>query len=461
MKNSSVSRRDALKTLLLGTAAGSALRGIPLPAAEAASRIDPRFVSLARARVPEENLFLHFGKTLGSMIEMKDGNLLSVSFAGRCISSDGGESWSEPEALRHVGGQKVRGGLKYLIRLKSGGLGAFFDDGDQRERYGIGAWFGRSDDEGKTWSQPLRVSEPYSNTSMYDAIVTSSGRIVVPVYKLIGKEAREKGRAFYRDTLVRVGHHSYELFFTYCWTYYSDDEGKTWHPNKGKGVWGTGGELFVTLDHAAGGHFRCNEPVMAEVSPGHLLMFFRTPLGRLYQSWSTDDGTSWSSPEPTALASSLAPAALDRIPGTDDLLVVWNQHSADEITRGLQRLRLSSAISQDGGVTWGHRKNVFAQVKGDRAYIEPPPIQAYRAMEFGPKVPPNDIIATYPLVGFWKDRVIIRYRCEELSRLNWEAYNRAFEATQAVAAGAAVDVPPLPGVSTQATLGLPTSWFYT
>ena len=82
-------------------------------------------------------------------------------------------------------------------------------------------------------------------------------------------------------------------------------------------------------------------------------------------------------------------------------------------------------------------------------------------MEFGPKVPPNDIIATYPLVGFWKDRVIIRYRCEELSRLNWEAYNRAFEATQAVAAGAAVDVPPLPGVSTQATLGLPTSWFYT
>ena len=127
MKNSSVSRRDALKTLLLGTAAGSALRGIPLPAAEAASPIDPRFVSLVRARVPEENLFLPLGKTLGSMIEMKDGNLLSVSFAGRCISSDGGESWSEPEALRHVGGQKVRGGLKYLIRLKSGGLGAFFE----------------------------------------------------------------------------------------------------------------------------------------------------------------------------------------------------------------------------------------------------------------------------------------------------------------------------------------------
>lgn len=461
MLNSHISRRDALKTLLVGTAAGSLLPSLSLPAAEPASVFDPKFESLVRARIPEESLFLHLGKTLGSMIEMKDGNLLSVSGAGRCTSPDGGETWTEPEAMRHVDGQKkVRDGLQQVLRLKSGALGALFGPYDEKKRYGLVTQFARSDDEGKTWSQALPIGEPYSNAVMHDAIVTSSGRIVVPVYKLIGKVAREKGRAFYRDTLVRVGHHSYELFFTYCWVYYSDDEGRTWHANKGKGVWGTGGELFVTLDHGAGGHYRCNEPVTAEVSPGHLLMFFRTPLGRLYQSWSRDDGTSWSLPEPTALASSLAPAALDRIPGSDDLLVIWNQHSADEIARGRQRFRLSSAISQDGGVTWKHRKNVFAQDRGDRTYVEPPPIQAHRAMEYAPKLPPDDLIGTYPWVDFWKDRAIIHYRCEELSRLNWAAYNRAYDrATQE--GGEPLDNQPLPGVSTTATVGLPISWFYT
>jgi hypothetical protein len=433
---------------------------MPLVAAPPAADIDPRFVSLVRARIPKESLFLHLGSHLGSMVEMKDGNLLSVSSSGRSTSSDGGETWTQPQALRHVGGQKVQGGPQQLLRLKSGALGGFFAPYDEKKRHGLVTQFGRSDDEGKTWSEPLSVGEPYSNTVMHDATVTSSGRIVVPVYTLIGKLAREKGRAFYRDTRVRVGHHSYELFFTYCWVCYSDDEGQTWHTNKNQGVWARGGELFVTLDHGGGGHYRCNEPVTAEVSPGHLLMFMRTPLGRLYQSWSRDDGTSWSAPEPTALASSLAPASLDRIPGTDDLLAIWNQHSADEIARGRQRFRLSSAISQDGGVTWKHRKNVFAQVQGDRTYIEPPPIRAHRAMEFAPKLPPDDLIGTYPWVDFWKDRAIVHYRCEELSRLNWAAFNRAYD-NWAKEGGGSLDAQPLPGVSTTATVGLPISWFYT
>ena len=106
---------------------------------------------------------------------------------------------------------------------------------------------------------------------------------------------------------------------------------------------------LLTLDTSAGGHYSCEEPSIAEVSPGNLLLFHRTPVGRLFQSWSSDNGTTWSLPEPTALASSRAPAALMRIPGTDDLLTIWNQASADEIERGLQRHRLTSAISKDGG----------------------------------------------------------------------------------------------------------------
>ena len=101
-------------------------------------------------------------------------------------------------------------------------------------------------------------------------------------------------------------------------------------------------------------------------------MILRTPLGRFYQSWSADDGTSWSRPEPTALASALAPAALGRIPDSDDLLIIWNQASPDEIQRGMQRHRLSSAVSKDGGATWRHTGNVFSIFlrEGDRAKTE-------------------------------------------------------------------------------------------
>lgn len=481
MSNFSISRREILKSLMLGTAAGSVLHTIPLQAAQQVANMDPNFVSLVRSCTPKESLFLHLGDGLGSMLELKDGSLLTVTMSGRSTSPDGGRTWSEPEPVRDLEGHELQGKVRHLLRLKSGGIGGFYGgQSDRNQKYGISPWFGRSDDEGKTWSKPVKVGEPYNNAVMHDAIVTSRGRIVVPVYKLLGKGIREKGKALFGDQVALVGHHGYELFFTYCWVYYSDDEGKTWHTNEGKGIWGAGGELFVTLDYSAGGHYRCNEPVVAEVSPDHLLMFLRTPLGRLYQSWSKDDGTSWSRPEPTTLASALAPAALERIPGSNDLLVIWNQSSADEIERGMQRHRLSSAISKDGGTTWKYGRNVFSifQKEGDINHVQPPPIRPYRAMEHAPRLPPNDLEGTYPSVDFGKDRVIIRFTCRNRAFYLYDAEGKTgydpphLSAAERQRAEGVFSIPAKwaspsnlgkgrASVSTTACVGLPISWFYT
>ena len=447
MPHSFISRRDVLKTLILGTAAGSVPPMSPFLAAPQLP-VTADFVSQVRASVPKESLFLHVGRDLGSMIELKDGSLLRVSPAGRLTSPDGGKTWTAPEPVYDVEGRPIQGGFWNLLRLKSGAMGGFYGGrGNERTKYGMRPWFGRSEDEGKTW-KPIRVGEPYNNSVMHNGgIVTSRGRIVAAVYTLVGKVLREKGRALYGDQLVVVGAHGYEHFFTYCWVYYSDDEGETWQTNKGKGVWGAGGELFGTLDYSAGGHYRCNEPTVAEASPDHLLMFLRTPLGRLYQSWSKDDGTTWTRPEPTALASALAPAALERIPGSNDLLVIWNQASADEIERGMQRYRLSSAISKDGGATWTRGRNIFSQKEGDTTYVEPPAIRPYRAMEHAPRVPLNYLVATYPFVSFWKDRAIIRHYCHD------QAYYGVVDADGKVGRQGV-------SISTSVCLGLPISWFY-
>ena len=364
--------------------------------------------------IPQESEFLGVSGAWGllGMIELNDGSLLRVSRDGRATSSDGGRTWTDPEPLRHVDGNSREFCMYHLQRLNSGAIGGFVlpCDDPKATPYGFQVSFARSTDEGKTWSKPFRVSEPYNNVVVFDATTTSSGRIVAVAYTLVGKTHREKGRALFGDETAQVGAHGYEHFFTYCWAYYSDDEGQTWHSNEGKGKWGAGGELFVTLDYSAGGHWRCNEPVVAEVSPDHMLMLLRTPLGRLFQTWSADNGSTWSQPEPSPLASALAPAALKRIPGSDDLLVIWNQSTPEEIQRGLQRHRLSTVISKDGGVTWLRGQNLFSVYGADdRRYVEPPPIGNYRAMELAPRLPTNDIQGTYPFVTFWKDRAIVRF----------------------------------------------------
>ena len=443
--------------------------------------MDQEFVKQIRSYIPEDVLFLHIGLNLGGMIELKDGTLLSVAGAGRSISRDGGETWTEREPIYDVEGRQLEGGLVSLfpphtgwqfkgirlLRLKSGGIGGFGGGSDQTKPYGTTPWFTRSDDEGKTWSKPVRVAEPYNNGIMHGAAaLTSTGRIVASVYDSIGQRHRRRSEAPFRDQLVKVGHHGYEDAMCYCWAQYSDDEGETWHPNEAKGVWATGGELFVTLDGSAGGHYSCEEPDVVEVSPEHLLMILRTSLGRLFQSWSSDDGGTWSQPEATTLASSRSPAALARFPGTNDLLIIWNQSSADEIESGMQRHRLSSAVSKDGGETWQRGRNVFSifQQNGDVNRVEPPPIRNYRAMELSPRLPSNDIEATYPYLTLWKDRLIIqlganeraRYIVDSEGKTGFHRDRRDLSASERQR----LEGQHRPSAGGEVCFGLPVSWFY-
>ena len=421
--------------------------------------MDESFESRVRSSTPRDAAFVHIHLNRVAMIELADGRLLQVAPEGRVISSDGGVTWSEPEPIFDTAGQPVNRG--HPILLRSGGLGLLYSYSDEkRSRYGMGIWFRRSDDEGQSWSQPVEVSEPHNNAWIGagygpPVTVTSAGRIVVSAWAGIGKTEPERAIALHGDRWARTGHHGWESFFRYSWAYYSDDEGQTWHANEGKGVHAAGGELFITLDYGAGGAHSCEEPVLTDVSPGHLLMFHRTGLGRLYQSWSADDGASWTLSEPTALASAQAPAALRRIPGTDYLLLIWNQSSADEIWRGRQRHRLSSAISRDGGATWQHGRNVFfvEDEDGTITKIEAPSIEYHRALEHSPRLAPGDLEGTYPSLGFWQDRAIVTFRCFDRARYLLDA-----DPPQRPPPGAGASA--ASGRAVCVSVGLPTSWFY-
>lgn len=313
--------------------------------------MNDEFASRVALTLPDETLFLHTYTGTPSIKELPDGRLLSImNGLEKQVSVDGGETWSESRALTDRSGNQIDGNSPNLLTLNSGDLGLiyFFAARPDEARP---VWFIRSMDEGASWSDPVRVSEPNVKTAIWNdaAIVTSTGRIVLPVYYFVGNrmivpDGVSRSVGLFGDEWATVGGHGYENVMDVSWVYFSDDEGRSWQRNPD-------GEMMVTIDYNAGGHFSCEESVVAEVSPKHLLMIHRTQIGRLYQSWSDDDGSTWSHAEPTVLASSRSPACLRRIPGTNDLLILWNQASGGEIRRGRQRHRLTSAISQDGGVT--------------------------------------------------------------------------------------------------------------
>lgn len=162
-----------------------------------------------------------------------------------------------------------------------------------------------------------------------------------------------------------------------------------------------------------------DEPAEAELGDGRLLCYMRSTCGRILQSCSRDGGQSWSKVEATDLANSNSPCGLARIPDSADLLLVWNQVSADEIERGFRRGRLSVAIFRDHARTWSCFKTierVATLSKEDR--IDPPSMTAMVQGPSGPdrilgEVPDDMRHYGYPEIYFHDDRVSICYKHHE------------------------------------------------
>jgi sialidase-1 len=154
---------------------------------------------------------------------------------------------------------------------------------------------------------------------------------------------------------------------------YSDNDGITWWPSKNYM------EIAGTLE--------TGEPHVAELADGRLLMMARTDLGYMARSYSTDQGETWSPAElvKDLPASIPSPFDLVRLPTTGDLLCLWcHNPEGPKLTAGEDqptvqvaqlaeklgnvRAPLSSAISRDGGQTWGQVRDLTHDPAGDYGY---------------------------------------------------------------------------------------------
>jgi len=349
----------------------------------------------------------------GGLVELKDGRLMMIA-AGLSVSHsrDGGRTWSALSPLL-AEGVRIQGALDPvgLLRLKSGAIALLYGQ-DARpvgSPEGHNLFLRKSRDEGETWSREIRINVPGVTASPYhDTLIQlENGRLVLPVrWFIAGKYPELKGAGafgFFRGKRFQIQGHGHIPEMDTTFVYFSDDEGETWQASDG--------EVVIWHKDGAGGIWPCDEPSAAELKNGRVLMFMRTTLGRIYQSLSDDGGRIWHLPQPTDLASSYSPPRLRRIPGTRDLLAIWNQVSADEIRRGYWRGRLSLAISTDDGKTWGKFRTLHVSGGLENvARAEPEPeIGMVRALKNVGSLPEDFSGATYPNAVFVRDHVFIMF----------------------------------------------------
>jgi hypothetical protein len=219
----------------------------------------------------------------------------------------------------------------------------------------------------------------------------------VPIFKWISAEPTGAAESFNAASL------------SYSYAYVSDDEGKTWTQSLS--------ELFVSSYRAA---YDLEEPAAVELKDGRLLLHLRSQLGRIYRSYSRDQGVSWAQPEGMPVAAGYTPCIVRRIPKTGDLLMIWNQVSRMEILNGFSRHRLSTAVSKDEGQTWTSFKNL--ESLDDASVVKPPPADRIEVLEmwddsgyFQPlghpryKRAPGVLRICYPDVAFRGDEALIVY----------------------------------------------------
>lgn len=268
----------------------------------------------------------------GDFITLKDGKILFIysHFTGNSggdfgnaylasrFSTDSGKTWSTEDqtVVSQEGDMNVMS--VSLVRLKNGAIALFYGKKNSDE-YCI-PMMRISKDEARTWSNPtpcITDRKGYFVLNNNRVIQLSNSRLIMPValHKEPGGKWSNIGRLF---------------------TYYSDDNGKTWKSSE---------------EVADPGNVITQEPGVVEKKDGNLFMFIRTNEGVQYASYSRDNGETWSAAQPTRIASPLSPASIARIPSTGDLLMVWNNNGTNQ-----KRTPLNVAVSKDEGKTWEHIK---------------------------------------------------------------------------------------------------------
>ncbi|MCH8046844.1 MAG: serine hydrolase [Planctomycetes bacterium] len=252
-------------------------------------------------------------------------------------SADDGLTWGHPRMLVDVAKGDMNVQAPGLLRTKSGKLLLNCLRAHKGGANSTMCLFSSSDD-GKTFTEhePLwKVSEGQLLQGGASSLMQlKSGRLLLPFHGGTGNQWKQKNSA---------------------WCLRSDDGGKTWSKSS-------------AIDLPKRGAM---EASVAELDGGELVMSLRTQLGGPYIAQSSDGGVTWSKAIFSNLEGGESCTALRRLPGTNKLVLFWNNSKYLERHHHLgERTPLTAALSEDGGKTWKTIGRIADDPKAEYANVD-------------------------------------------------------------------------------------------
>ena len=254
-------------------------------------------------------------------------------YAAARYSTDCGRTWSELRKLFDFPSERGSFYSGAALPSKEGSVHLFgldyydFNFSDRKQSKSL-LWHGRSRDGGKTWDPVNYVDFGLQYTgASNNAFQSASGRIFAPCSGLSER---------------RVG----------PWVSlapYSDDGGTTWHAPQQQITMNTGAVDWYESGAA--------EPIGIELKDGTLWLLPRSQDGYQWESFSKDDGMTWTPVRHTRFVSNQSAMALIRL-ADERLILFWNNCGPEGLD-GIysERLVMAAAISSDEGETWhGYRE---------------------------------------------------------------------------------------------------------
>ena len=189
----------------------------------------------------------------------------------------------------------------------------------------------RSEDNGRTWSEPAEIPHPYTYCSgkINPGVRFADGTLA---FGFCADINIERGKRVVMDG---------DSWGESC-VMISTDDGHTWTPGQTVGL---REEVPESFGYAING---LDEPALAVCADGSLYMLMRSGFDRLYEALSRDQGRTWSDPRPSGLTAHDCPAdicAFDDPKRGHGWLAIYD-HSPK------YRYPLAVAVSLDEARTW-------------------------------------------------------------------------------------------------------------
>lgn len=322
-----------------------------------ASKITYKRSSNGNLLIPENSKEL-VGIGAGPFIRLKSGEIFTITGqVNASLSKDNGKTWVHYPILKK---EEIAIGSPVFLETKEGVIVVAYSNykeklWDWNEKLFdspnavLPTYTIRSFDGGKTWQDNQKLHDDWTG-AVREIIETKEGNVIFTTMKL----------------KHNPGSHV-------VLTYTSGDNGATWKSSN-----------ILACENCKGHHSGLMESTIVQLNDSRIWQLIRTNWGYFEESFSSDQGLTWSKPRETLIDASSAPAALTRLK-SGRLILVWNRNFPEdetsfpyiggeenpnlaEIPASWQREELAVAFSNDDGKSWT-TPVIAAKVYKDESYV--------------------------------------------------------------------------------------------